>query len=91
MGASQMNRNTIPLNTLVKRLPYVTKSDGTGGPGRSANKQGGDNLRTVTGGSLNPTWVEWLMGWPLGWTDLAPLAMDRFQLWQRSHSAFSNN
>ena len=25
------------------------------------------------GGSLNPTWVEWLMGWPLGWTDLKPL------------------
>ena len=22
------------------------------------------------GGSLNPTWVEWLMGFPLGWTDL---------------------
>ena len=22
------------------------------------------------GGQLNPTWVEWLMGWPLGWTDL---------------------
>ena len=21
------------------------------------------------GGSLNPTWVEWLMGFPLGWTD----------------------
>jgi DNA (cytosine-5)-methyltransferase 1 len=20
-------------------------------------------------GSLNPTWVEWLMGWPRGWTD----------------------
>jgi len=38
-----------------------------------------------TGGSLNPTWVEWLMGWPLGWTDLKPLAMDKFQAWQRSH------
>ena len=28
---------------------------------------------TVTqgsGGQLNPTWVEWLMGYPLGWTDL---------------------
>ena len=29
------------------------------------------------GGSLNPTWVEWLMGWPLGWTDLKPLEMAR--------------
>ncbi len=31
------------------------------------------------GGSLNPTWVEWLMGWPLGWTDLKPLEMGRFR------------
>ena len=23
-------------------------------------------------GSLNPTWVEWLMGFPSGWTDLEP-------------------
>ena len=28
-------------------------------------------------GRLNPTWVEWLMGWPLGWTDLKPLEMDK--------------
>jgi hypothetical protein len=26
------------------------------------------------GGKLNPMWVEWLMGFPLGWTDLKPLA-----------------
>jgi len=25
------------------------------------------------GGLLNPNWVEWLMGWPIGWTDLRPL------------------
>jgi hypothetical protein len=25
-------------------------------------------------GALNPTWVEWLMGFPLGWTDLGPSA-----------------
>jgi hypothetical protein len=31
-------------------------------------------LSEQIGGSLNPTWVEWLMGWPLGWTDLKPLA-----------------
>jgi hypothetical protein len=24
------------------------------------------------GGKLNPQWVEWLMGFPLGWTDLEP-------------------
>jgi len=30
------------------------------------------------GGSLNPMWVEWLMGWPVGWTDLKPLATDKF-------------
>jgi hypothetical protein len=29
------------------------------------------------GGKLNPMWVEWLMGWPLGWTDLKPLEMDK--------------
>ncbi len=25
---------------------------------------------SLVGGRLNPTWVEWLMGFPLGWTDL---------------------
>jgi len=29
------------------------------------------------GGKLNPMWVEWLMGWPLGWTDLKPLEMGK--------------
>jgi hypothetical protein len=28
-------------------------------------------------GQLNPTWVEWLMGWPLGWTDLKPSGTDK--------------
>jgi hypothetical protein len=28
------------------------------------------NLGEKVGGSLNPMWVEWLMGFPTGWTDL---------------------
>ena len=36
-------------------------------------------------GTLNPVWVEWLMGWPLGWTDLKPSATDKFQQWLYSH------
>jgi len=27
-------------------------------------------LASLVGGSLNPQWVEWLMGYPIGWTDL---------------------
>jgi len=34
-------------------------------------------LATHAGGKLNPMWVEWLMGWTLGWTDLKPLATDK--------------
>ena len=37
-------------------------------------------------GQLNPQWVEWLMGWPIGWTELKPLEMDKFQEWQVQHS-----
>lgn len=54
-------------------------------PGRSrierTGSKAGDPLPQQVGGALNPTWVEWLMGWPLGWTDLKPLAT------VKSHSA----
>ena len=36
-------------------------------------------------GQLNPEWVEWLLGWPIGWTALEPLATDRYQRWLRLH------
>jgi DNA (cytosine-5)-methyltransferase 1 len=26
-------------------------------------------LSCTDGGALNPAWVEWLMGYPAGWTD----------------------
>lgn len=42
-------------------------------------------------GQLNPEWVEWLMGWPIGWTDLKPLEMARFREWQQQHSIFLHN
>jgi len=49
--------------------PRAQSSRGTG-PSRAGNKQ---DLQTKAGGQLNPTWVEWLMGFPLGWTDLEDL------------------
>jgi len=41
--------------------------------------------RRGVGGQLNPRWVEWLMGWPIGWVSLEPLATDKFQEWWRQH------
>lgn len=43
------------------------------GDGRKKpNKLGWAMAESGETGLLNPTWVEWLMGWPLGWTDLKP-------------------
>ena len=39
----------------------------------------------LNSGQLNPTWVEWLMGWPLGWTDLKPLEMDKSHCAPQQH------
>lgn len=37
-------------------------------------------------GKPNPTNHEWLMGWPLGWSDASrPLGTDRFRLWLQQH------
>ena len=35
--------------------------------------------------TLNPRFVEWLMGFPIGWTDLQPLETASYQQWQQQH------
>jgi hypothetical protein len=51
----------------VKRGARSTVETGGGTPLVMAVSPGGPPDR---GGQLNPTWVEWLMGFPTGWTDL---------------------
>lgn len=46
-------------------------------------------LRREAGGPLNPTWVEWLMGFPIGWTAFEPLATESFQQWRDAHGRSS--
>jgi hypothetical protein len=36
----------------------------------SGDSQQSRSLNGIHGGKLNPMWVEWLMGFPLDWTDL---------------------
>lgn len=39
------------------------------GPGPKHTK-GGDDLPRTAGGHLSPTFCEWFMGYPIGWTDM---------------------
>lgn len=42
-------------------------------PSASDSQRGGTKSATFEKnavGQLSPNWVEWLMGWPIGWTDL---------------------
>lgn len=39
-------------------------------------------------GRLNPEWVAWLMGWPIGWEGLKPLATDKFREWLQQHGDY---
>lgn len=73
--------------------PVASMSKGSS-PAALTRKSGADRsndrldhaVMALDGGHLNPEWVEWLMGWPIGWTDLRPLGTDRFQSWLREHS-----
>jgi hypothetical protein len=73
----------ISLVTYVKhhptneKFPTPTRRDYKSGTEAQDRPGHSPPLSNLVGGTLNPTWVEWLMGWPLGWTDLKPLEMDK--------------
>ena len=81
--------------------PTPSSNSGTGGctglAGGSGNRLklykmlGEEEGKKMGCQSLNPLWVEWLMGWPLGWTDCAASATDRFRQWCQSHGISSQN
>ena len=49
---------------------------------------GGSATPQTKSARLNPNWVEWLMGWPIGYTDLKPLATDKFRSWRQQLLTF---
>jgi hypothetical protein len=70
------------LSSEVKLWPTPTTRDHKGGYQGGRIRNGKVSMDTLdvavqhtdnqqkTGGQLNPQWVEWLMGYPEGWTDL---------------------
>lgn len=72
--------------------PIAHNAQEMGCPSDQRRKSPGLGTLAATGslgtpGPLNPTWTEWLMGWPPGWTDLEPLAMDKYHSWLQQHSS----
>jgi hypothetical protein len=73
-GTAQSCQNVEPnglLGRVVHLLPTPRACSGLRSSGMNRSE-----LTTQQGvpGSLNPAWVEWLMGFPEGWTDLGPSA-----------------
>lgn len=81
------------LATAVRKFPYPTPvchDAKTMGPSeqRRSSPRLAVIIQNADGGTLNPDWVEWLMGWPIGHTGLEPLETDRFQQWLLRHGEF---
>jgi len=79
---SGYNRSASPNAKLRPSLGYMARHNLW--PNQNTVTLNRDVKRT-DGGLLNPNWTEWLMGWPIGWTELKPLVMAKFQQWLHLH------
>jgi len=61
-----------PLSMAVRTWTTPTSHNAKETNAPSESERNMPTLAPQVGGSLNPTWVEWLMGWPIGHTDLKP-------------------
>jgi hypothetical protein len=94
-GPSQEKRNTPPLNAMVRLLPTPTSSAaGMAGAGTTGGEilsdvalrsngantsQPSDDGSRSQGLRLNPSFVEWMIGAPQGWSDPdCPLSATEF-------------
>lgn len=79
---SENPRNGLP--GMVMNWPTPTANeDAAVRPGSRMQKMLGNHpeIRGSGGGALNPTWVEWLQGWPLGWTRTGPMPPATWGAW----------
>lgn len=98
-GAACMERGgrQSSLPAAIRRWPTPCASASKGSSPNALTRKSGASrandridhaVMASDGGQLNPEWVEWLMGWPIGWTELKPLEMDKFREWQQQHGGF---
>lgn len=73
------------LTAFVRMYPTPNARDHRSGKGRKENGHS-PQLPEVLGGLVNPRWVEWLMGFPVGWTKFTPSATRKYRSKQQKHS-----
>ena len=65
-------RNGLPAAVMHCPTPSSNDWKGSSKPGQRRGQLTDPAMGAIpAGGQLNPTWVEWLMGWPIGWTACA--------------------
>lgn len=92
-GASKTSGDGLATAVRMWRTPNASDANKWSNQSLAERMEKGQQIRLNTqvapeggaGGMLNPNWVEWLMGWPIGWTDLKPLETDKFQHVQQPH------
>ena len=90
-GRTGSEARSLNLADTARMLPTPSSGGDSGGPhgirGGSWAKEklvetfGEEDAVAMSGGSLSPDWVSWLMGLPVGWTSLEPLAQEDYDDW----------
>lgn len=87
-ASTQPNEGNMRLIRKAVKAGYLTKKEATQMMGKDPFKaqcklkaeeyQDFQDMELITppGGKMNPVFVEWLMGWPLGWTELEPVVTE---------------
>lgn len=92
LGAWRFPRETWVLTTFGSGIGYLHTPTTTANYA-CASMQKWPNCREYVRvfGMPTPTNHEWLMGFPIGWTDSKPLETHKFLLWLQQHSPFSHD
>jgi hypothetical protein len=88
--AGKWNSRGEPKLSAQVKLPTPLARDYRSGKVKRSAKDRGHTpcLPEVLGGTLNPVWVEWLMGWPIGYTELKRSATDKSRSARRQPGKF---
>lgn len=82
----QKHKSCLNLTEFIrKKYPTPTCHNAKEGGYPAEGKRNTPTQGWELGGRPHPIFTEWMMRWPSGWTDLKPLATDKFQSWQQQH------